>query len=131
MWPRKSRRSSPIKRIAIRSGKDPLEPVSPEATLSSNLMGRNLGNFLFSAAAHKLMAAYETVPIGLSTLDLDPNEFNDNFDMLMLPLANDFRPSFEPSLNRYTELVENLRIPVVVLGVGAQSTIDCDLEQLQ
>ena len=49
----------------------------------------------------------------------------------MIPLANAFRPTFEPDLIRMTRLIARLRIPVVVLGVGAQATLDYDWTRLR
>ena len=58
------------------------------------------------------------------------DRINDEFDHYVLPLANAFRPSFVPQLDRMTELITRLRIPVVVLGVGAQATLDYDWTRL-
>ena len=49
----------------------------------------------------------------------------------MVPLANAFRPSFEESLIQMTQLIRRLRIPVVILGVGAQASLGGDLDRLK
>ncbi|MDQ1324114.1 MAG: hypothetical protein QG587_1450, partial [Chloroflexota bacterium] len=52
------------------------------------------------------------------------DEINERFDAYVIPLANAFRLQYQAALVRTTELVRRLRIPVVVLGVGAQGTVD-------
>ena len=47
-----------------------------------------------------------------------------------MPLASAFRRSFVPHLTRLTSVIKRLRIPVVVLGVGAQTTVDYDTGRL-
>lgn len=121
-------------RILVRSGKDPLTPVSPESTCESNLMGNNVGNLLFSAASHKLLSGHGNVveSHGLSRFTYtDPGEINERFDVLVLPFANALRKKFEPKLLRYTKLIEKLKIPVVIAGIGAQTSIDGDLDELR
>ena len=49
---------------------------------------------------------------------------NEEFDAFVVPLANAFRADFKPHLDRLTALIERLRIPGVVVGVGAQLSID-------
>lgn len=121
-------------RILVRSGKDPLTPVSPESTCESNLMGNNVGNLLFSAATHKLLSGHGNVveSHGLSRFTYtDPGEINERFDVFVLPFANALRKKFEPKLLRYTKLIEKLKIPVVIAGIGAQTSIDGDLDELR
>jgi hypothetical protein len=121
------------KRILLRSGKDPLKLVSPENTLQSNLIGANSGNLLFSTAATRLLSVPGTTVVanGLSPNPQDVDEINEKYDAVVLPFANAFRLSFEGALKKFTEMVERLRIPVVVLSCGAQSTVDYDFERLR
>src|SRR5690606_30287480 len=44
-----------------------------------------------------------------------------------IPLANSFRKSFIGQLDALTKLIEDLRIPCVVVGVGAQTDLDLRL----
>jgi hypothetical protein len=121
-----------VKNILIRSGKDPLRMVSPEATLQSNLIGRNSGNLLFSTSAHKLLSTSRT---NLTSNSLIPtkrtaDEINERFDVFVLPLANAFRHTFLRGLDQYSDLIERLRIPVVVMSVGAQASAASDPSSL-
>lgn len=113
-------------RILLRSRKGPFEIASAEETLDRNLVAQNSGNLIFMAAAHKILSApgVEVTPDRLHVAPGRADEINERFDAYVIPLANAFRQSFEPHLVRLTQLVERLRIPVVVLGVGAQSTLD-------
>jgi len=122
-----------MKRILLRSGKDPFEIASPETTLESNLIADNSGNLVFMEAAHKILSApgVEVVADRRVVSSRAAARINAEFDAYVIPLANAFRPSFEDVLIRLTTLIERLRIPVVVLGVGAQATIDYDTRRLK
>jgi hypothetical protein len=122
-----------MKRILLRSGKDPFEIASPEATIESNIIADNCGNLVFMEAAHKILSApgVEVVADRLSVSPRDAARINAEYDAYVVPLANAFRPSFEPLLIRLTQVIERLRIPVVILGVGAQGSVDYDTRRLK
>jgi hypothetical protein len=115
-----------VKRILMRAPKTPFEVLSPERTAATNSIAANSGNLVFIEAAWKLLS----VPGAQLTPDRlrhDPSradEINERFDVYVIPLANAFRLSFARNLASITELVRRLRIPVVVLGVGAQGSVD-------
>lgn len=119
-------------RILLRAPKDPFEVVDAEGTLTRNLIGSNSGNLVFIEAAHKILSA--------PGVQIDPDRFkagvgraamiNEQYDAYAIPLANAFRLSFEPALIQLTSLLQQLRIPIVVLGVGAQATLDYDWSRL-
>jgi hypothetical protein len=119
-------------RILLRAPKDPFEVVDAERTLERNLIATNSGNLVFIGAAHKILSApgVEIEPDRLRTRPRDAAFINERYDAYVIPLANAFRPSFEAALIQLTGLIERLRIPVVVLGVGAQATIDYDWSRL-
>jgi hypothetical protein len=114
-----------MKRILLRAPKSPFDVVSPEETLDRNLVGTNSGNLIFLEAAWKQLATRDTVvvPDRLKVRPRLADEINERYDAYVLPLANAFRFSYEPTLIRMTQLIERLRIPVIVLGVGAQLNI--------
>lgn len=119
-----------MQRILLRSGKSPFDVVTAEQVLQRDLIGTNSGNLLFSDAAHKILLTPDT-EVTSNGLRTDPSaakaaHINEHYDVFVVPLANAFRPSFHGSLDRLSQLVEQLRIPVVVLGVGAQAGPDCD-----
>ena len=124
-----------MKRILLRSGKSPFRVVSHEEFIHQDLMGTNSGNLLFSDAVHKLLPTERTEVMsnGIKT-DCSAQraqQINEEYDVFAVPLANAFRPEFQASLDRLTTLIEQLTIPVVVLGVGAQTAADYDTEGLR
>ena len=117
-----------MRRILIRSGKDPFLALTPEATLAGNAFGGNPGNLLFTQAVHEVLSVpgVEVVSNGYVNDRVAPTpelvaRINEEFDAFVIPLANAFRSTFLPELRRMTDLVRQLDIPVVVVGVGAQT----------
>ena len=121
-----------MKRLLLRTPKSPFTVVSPETAYHRNLIGDNAGNLVFLQATYKIL--------GTSDQRLDPGNFsvdpvlapvvNERYDAYVMPLANAFRPSYELKLKRIVRFIERLRIPVVILGVGAQSTPRFTFEEL-
>ncbi|MFF8030884.1 MULTISPECIES: polysaccharide pyruvyl transferase family protein [unclassified Streptomyces] len=122
-----------MRRILLRSGKDPFDVVPVEEALHRDVIATNSGNLIFSDAAHKILTARDTevVSNGIQTDLTAAGRINEEYDAFVVPLANAFRPSFEGSLERLTRLIKKLRIPVVVLGVGAQSGVSYDAARLK
>jgi len=112
-----------VKNILLRARKDPFEVMSAEDTLSRNKIANNSGNLIFYAAAYKILATRGTTVTadGLHTEPDSAAEINERYDAYVFPLANAFRPSYQRKLDRTTQLIKQLDIPVTVLGVGAQS----------
>ncbi|GHH87288.1 hypothetical protein GCM10018793_62520 [Streptomyces sulfonofaciens] len=122
----------PVRRILLRSGKSPFTALSIEDALHQDVIATNAGNLIFSDAAHKILSTpgTEVVSNGMRTEIAAAERINDEFDVFVVPLANAFRPSFELPLKRLTRLISKLRIPVVVLGVGAQAGLNHDRARL-
>ncbi|MEU2422409.1 polysaccharide pyruvyl transferase family protein [Streptomyces sp. NPDC007851] len=122
-----------MKRILIRSGKSPYDVVTVEDALHRDVIATNSGNLIFSDAAHKILETPDTevVSNGMSSDASAAARINEEYDAFVVPLANAFRPSFENSLKRMTRLISKLRIPVVVLGVGAQTGVSYNPERLK
>jgi hypothetical protein len=122
-----------MKRILLRSPKQPWEAVAPGDVLRRNLIGGNAGNLVFIQAGHRLLSV-DDVEVTPDRFRLDArraDEINERHDVYVIPLANAFRPSFRWHLERMTALIERLRIPVVILGVGAQASVDYKLDRLK
>ena len=51
-------------------------------------------------------------------------QINADFDHVLVPFANAFRASFVDSLNAISEILEQLTVPVTVVGVGAQASLE-------
>lgn len=119
-------------RVLLRSKKDPFQIVGPGAAIERNIFGNNAGNLIFSQASHKTLqtAGTEVVANGFRADAADADRINEEYDAFVVPLANAFRTSFIGHLDDLSSLIEKLTIPVVVLGVGAQSDLDYDLDRM-
>ena len=119
-------------RILLRSPRSPFEAPSPATVLERNLIGDNVGNLVFLDATYRVLARPD-VDIAIDGFRVNPRDadrINERYDVYVVPFANAFRGRFERTLERWADLVERLRIPVVVLGVGAQSNVRFDREAL-
>jgi hypothetical protein len=120
-------------RILMRAGKTPLDSFNPVTTLEENILLGNSGNQLFSHAVFKHLS-HSKNQIKIGNFDYGQEnaaKINEQYDALVLPLANAFRPSFLSKLERLSALIEKLKIPVVVAGIGAQTDANYDLEKLR
>ncbi|MFI1719590.1 polysaccharide pyruvyl transferase family protein [Streptomyces sp. NPDC020489] len=122
-----------MKRILIRSGKSPFDVVPTEESLQRDLIATNSGNLIFSDATHKILETPDTEvhSNGMRSLVSEADRINQEYDAFVVPLANAFRPSFETALQRLTRLIQRLKIPVVVVGVGAQTGLNYDPSRLK
>ncbi|MCX4592063.1 polysaccharide pyruvyl transferase family protein [Streptomyces sp. NBC_01549] len=122
-----------MKRILLRSGKSPYDVVPVEQALHQDVIATNAGNLIFSDAAHKILETprAEVVSNGIRTNVAAAGRINEEYDAFVVPLANAFRPSFEPQLRRLTQLISKLKIPVVVPGIGAQTGLDYNPARLK
>ena len=118
--------------ILLRAVKDAFEVVPPESVLLRNAIAGNSGNLIFSVASQRLLetAATRVIADRFVIQPRDADRINERYDAYVLPLANAFRVGYEPMLLRLTALIRRLRIPVVVLGVGHQATVDNDTSRL-
>jgi hypothetical protein len=120
-------------RILLRAPKDPFRVASAEETLTHDLIGTNSGNLLFSTAAARLLSVRDALVLP-ERFNVTPDEadaINERYDHFVVPLANAFRPDFLPHLERLSATVERLRIPVTIMGVGAQAPGEGDRASLR
>ncbi|KPC84865.1 polysaccharide pyruvyl transferase family protein [Streptomyces sp. NRRL S-4] len=124
---------TPQRRILLRSGKSPFDVASLEQSLDRDVFATNAGNLIFSDAAHKILTTPRAAVFsnGIRTDPSAAARINEEFDVFVVPLANAFRPTFERPLRRMTQLIKKLRIPVVVLGVGAQADLQYNASRLK
>ncbi|MFJ5259710.1 polysaccharide pyruvyl transferase family protein [Streptomyces sp. NPDC088387] len=122
-----------MKRILLRSGKSPYDVVPVEEALHRDVIATNAGNLIFSDASHKILETPRTEVFsnGGRVSVAAAGRINEEYDAFVVPLANAFRPSFEEALERLTRLIGKLTIPVVVLGVGAQSNLKYETARLK
>ncbi|OKI96691.1 polysaccharide pyruvyl transferase [Streptomyces sp. CB02058] len=121
------------RRILLRSGKSPFDVASLEESLHRDVFATNAGNLIFSDASHKILTTPRAAVFsnGIRTDPGAAGRINEEYDVFVVPLANAFRPTFERPLKRMTQLIKKLRIPVVVLGVGAQADLKYDASRLK
>ena len=124
-------------RILIRAGKDPFTAVAPETTLTQDVFNSNSGNFLFQHSVWKSLAIEPHELVANSTLSerrksstSDANVVNEQFDQFVIPMANSFRSDFADKLDNLTRLIEQLKIPTTVVGIGAQAPADRSFDAL-
>lgn len=122
-----------MKRILLRSGKSPFDVVPVEEALHRDVIATNSGNLIFSDAAHKILTTPDTEVFsnGMRTDVNAAARINEEYDAFVVPLANAFRPTFEQPLQRLTRLIGKLKIPVIVMGVGAQTGVTYDPARLK
>ena len=116
-------------RILLRSAQDPAA-VLPAAE-SLRRMGGNAGNLLYAHAVHRALSVTGTEVVagafGMKELE-DPRawaaDVSARYDRFVIPMSNAFRASFTDDLERLAAAVELLDIPVTVVGVGAQTTLE-------
>lgn len=129
--------SGPRQRVLVRAGKDPLTPMSAARSLSirpDGVFGTNAGNMLFYTATWRSLLTDDTdlLADGYATerrpsAAREADRINAEYDRLVIPLANAFRRSFLPQLDRLTEVIRRVDVPVSVLGVGAQFPLTADV----
>jgi len=110
-------------RIVIRAHKNPFDVADAETTYRRNLIGNNTGNLVFSQSVYRLLARSDTDLTTSTLLTESAEKLNEEVDHVVIPLANAFRPDYVHRLEAMSTLIEQLRVPVTVLGVGAQASL--------
>lgn len=84
-----------------------------------NAVGMNTGNLLFTNAIFDKIDG-EKIPIGYN---FNPQEINEKYSIVVIPAANwlctDSR--FDCFMGQLAEKIKQLRVPCVVIGLGAQA----------
>lgn len=110
----------------MRASQSPFDNLTPYETLLHDKIWTNVGNLLFPYSIYRnLISADTTIDVYSKAPDSSDADFiNNNYDVVLIPLANAFRPSFQKQLELWTDLINNLNIPCVVVGVGVQAGLD-------
>lgn len=113
-----------MKEILFRAGMFPGQEPDAITCWKKNLIANNSGNIIFAESV--LRAIYDPQYQYTTTYAIPQNaeEVNERYSALVLPLANAFRKSFVPRLKAYTQLIRRLKIPCIVVGVGAQTDLN-------
>lgn len=114
-----------MKRILIRASVSPFERCEPIEVLKKNLLCNNVGNLLFAYSMVRTLYIEDTeidfvADVKVTKGAISPEFINENYDYLVLPMANSFRETYATTLDKWSELIEKLTIPCVVTGIGVQ-----------
>lgn len=116
------------RKFLMRAGVFPLPKESTHNILNNNLIGNNIGNLLFPYSICRTLltegTSIDTIssPAALSGHLIQ--KINTEYDAYLIPFANAFRKSFIQELKTITAFVKRLTIPCIVIGVGAQASLD-------
>ena len=110
--------------ILIRAHKNPFTVADADTTYRQNLIGNNTGNLVFGQAVYRLLSTPDAHLETSGVAGSHRRAINSRFDHVVIPLANAFRVSYIDRLDALSTLIEQLTIPVSVLGVGSQASLD-------
>lgn len=124
-----------MKKILLRAGMSPLLNYNPTRVIKRNLIHNNIGNMLFPSSISRALLCEDTI---IDTVDTGRKyssehirRINETYDCLVLPFANGFRHSFINQLNSVTNLINEVKIPCVVVGIGMQAKLDKDIDDYE
>ena len=107
--------------VGVRQHEDRQDDSSPEAALAD--LGRNTGNMMFTEALVQVLEGSRWGSFGFSEPDLQDR------DSIVLASAN-WINGFE-DFGWLADRLEKTRLPVFLVGVGAQSSLDLEIPQVQ
>lgn len=116
-----------MRKILMRAFMSPVDVYQPMEIIQKNLYGDNMGNMLFPHSVYRTLLKedmqIDTLRINREIPQYVVNRINEEYECLVLPFANAFRQSFAKKLENTASLIERLKIPCVVVGIGAQAPI--------
>lgn len=118
-----------MKKILVRAGFDPHKTYNPYDYITKGFVGNNSGNLLFAYGVLNILNTEETIieqTYKCNWSDKEAEYINDNYSAFILPMADGFRQNFIPILNGFTALINRLKIPVIVIGVGYRTSYEPD-----
>ncbi len=112
-----------MKKILIRAGISPFESMSVQEIISYNRIGLNVGNlvYLYSIYRALMVDDVELVPTRYIIKNLDVDKINEEYSAFVIPLADAIRNSYVDSFKRLTAVVNKLKIPCHIIGVGIRA----------
>lgn len=122
-----------MKKLFVRIGKNPTAPMTAMKSALVDVTSSNAGNMLFQQSVWKALSTptQNLFAIGNDLHEDHADIINSQADMLVLPLANQFRLRFAQRLKTWTRLIKKLNIPVVVVGVGCQTDKNFQFDNLR
>ncbi|MGN0180992.1 MAG: polysaccharide pyruvyl transferase family protein, partial [Candidatus Ornithomonoglobus sp.] len=113
-----------MKRYLVRAGFNPLKTYTPYDLLRNNFIGDNSGNLFFAYGVMNVLRTEDTEieqTYKWRFTAEDAAIINERYDAVVLPMADAFREPFINALKGYTDLINRLTIPVVVIGIGLRA----------
>lgn len=112
-----------MKNILFRSKTTPFDIYDPFTFIEYDKCSSNLGNLLYQHSVYKhLSTENQNIVINNNSVNTKKVDFiNQNYDHFVIPLANAFRPSYAKSLDKLTNFLKGIKIPITVVGIGAQT----------
>lgn len=109
----------------------PFESVNDIEMMRRDRTGSNIGNLVYQYSVIRTLMTEdnELVSDNYVTSPHIASEINDNYDAYVIPLADAFRNDFREHLRNYTKLINNLTIPVYVIGVGIRAPFEPKLNE--
>lgn len=101
--------------------------------LINNLVGSNAGNLIYQDGVARVVMTNDceitTIKTSRKFTEEEIEQYNSDYDLFLIPLANAFRTSFIKELEYITDLVRHLHIPCVVVGVGLQFNLNYNQQE--
>lgn len=122
-----------MKAILLITPKDPFEPFKYQCSDGHPMEAVffNSGNMVFCHALRKLTLARD-VTIECRSFDWlceHVDEANERYERCLMSPANIFGVIFAPYVAKMTQVAQQLKIPLVLVGVGAQCSLDEDVAE--
>lgn len=121
------------KRILLRSKSTPLDTFNPAYFWYTDICNTNSGNMLYQHAVYKHLSTHNVITCSNIFPIVDKKHIdtiNEEYDHIVIPFANAFRPNFKSYLEYFSNLFKKIKIPITITGVGTQTSIDSDFSNL-
>ena len=115
-------------RILVRAGFSPTKAYRPYHFFTNNLVGDNVGNLLFAYGAMNVLwtenTSIEQIYDKSNYSEEEIDYINNNYDVFVMPMADAFRSTYIQQLLSYINLIQKLKNPVIVLGIGFRTSYE-------
>lgn len=113
-------------KIYMRAGISPMDNFHPAYALLRNSIGSNVGNLIYAYSMFRTLTTEENsvIPNYYRVDPYDADRINEKYDCFVIPLADAFRENFIPELRKMTTMIERLKIPCIVTGVGVRAPFE-------